>query len=77
MSLCLGAAVTQHLQPNAPQVKCSASLENASTKSGGVTEILTARTAATKPTVVCTCSSLLETALPIEMDVYPIMGLKV
>lgn len=54
MSHLLAAAVTQRLRPNARPARCSAPRESASTWSGGVTETPTARTAAMRPTAVCT-----------------------
>lgn len=54
MSLRLVAAVTRLRRRSVRPARCSAAQESAFTRSGGVTETPTARTAATKPTVVRT-----------------------
>lgn len=54
MSLRLVVAVTRRRRPSVRPVRCSAARESVFTRSGGVMETLTARTAVMKPTVVCT-----------------------
>lgn len=54
MSLHPAVVDTQHPQPSARPARCSVAQESAFTRSGGVTETPTARTAVTKRTVVCT-----------------------